>query len=82
MDALTLGVGALAELLFTTNTEPDTLNDADALAAINRALAACGSDLTVCAAEVGAELAAHPEVACSRYTRCVLLASRLTGVEA
>lgn len=77
-----LTVPALAALLFLADTEPLTLDDDAALAAIDRALSLCDCDLTRAAAEVGGEIAEHPECAGPRMARCVVRAARLLKVEA
>jgi hypothetical protein len=77
-----LTIPALAALLFLADTEPLTLDDAAALDAIDRALSLCDCDLTRAAAEVGGEIAEHPECAGPRMARCVTRAARLLKVEA
>lgn len=76
----TLDAVALASLLFLADVEPLTLDDEAALAAIDWALTRCGCDLTVCAADVYAEIGAHPECASPRMSRCVVRAARLLAV--
>jgi hypothetical protein len=78
----TLDAVALASLLFLSDVEPLLLDDDAALAAIDRALSACDCDLARCAADVGAEIGAHPECASPRMARCVVRAARLLEVEA
>ena len=75
-----LTVPALAALLFLDDTEPLTLDDTAALAAIDRALSLCDCDLTRAAAEVVGEIAEHPECAGPRMARCTVRAARLLEV--
>lgn len=79
---VTLSVSVMAELLFLSDLEPLELSDAAALVAIDRSLCACGCDVTRAAAEVGGEIAEHPECAGPRLARCVVRAARMVGTEA
>lgn len=74
-----LTAGITAELLYLADVEPNVTDEASALAAIDRALAAHHDNLTECTADVSAMLCgewANP----MRWSRCVLMASRLCGV--
>jgi hypothetical protein len=78
----TLDAAAIAALLFLADVEPLTLDDAGALAAIDRSLAECGCDLARCADDVYTEMANHPEYTSPRMARCVVRAAQLLKVEA
>lgn len=69
-----------AEALFLANVEPLGLSDDEALTAIDRSLKLYGGDADVCAAEVWAEIADHPDCSYGRWNRCVTRAAKLLGV--
>lgn len=69
-----------AEALFLANVEPLGLSDDEALTAIDRSLKLYGGDVDVCAAEVWAEIADHPDCGYGRWNRCVTRAAKLLGV--
>jgi len=71
-----------ANALFLADVGDLALSDDDALTAIDRALAARHDDLTACVAEVCGEIGDHPECAGPRWSRCVVRAFRLIGMEA
>lgn len=71
-----------ANALFLGDAGDLALSDDDALTVIDRALTDRNDDLTRCAAEVCGEIGDHPECAGPRWSRCVVRAFRLIGVEA
>lgn len=77
----TLTVAAYAELLFLAAAEPSAMSDADALAAIDYVLTTYHCDLRAVAAAVAHEYGeSWAGAAAGRMSRCVVVASRLTGV--
>lgn len=78
---VTLSSIALAMLLYIGDGEPLDLDDADALAAIDRALTEMHCNMLRCSARVSGYWDEHPEGAGPRWRRCEQRAARLTGVQ-
>lgn len=78
---LTLDVATVAELLYhALGIDPDALDDDQAAQVIAAELDAVGCDMNRCCADVAADVADHYDGG-QRYSRCVLAAGRLCGVE-
>lgn len=72
---------AYAELLFLAKGEPSAMSDADAIAAVGHVLAEYHCDLRAVASAVAHEYGeSWAGMAAARMSRCVVVASRLTGV--
>lgn len=73
----------IAELLFLSKGEPNTMSDAAAVAAIDYVLATFRCDLAACVAAVALEYGeSWAGAAAARMSRCVVVATRLVGTEA
>lgn len=79
-DHVTLNVGALAELVFLSGTDPDALDDDGVMAIVGTMLRRLGCDMRECAAEVGDLMGAGRETTGPLFNRCVTRAARLLGV--
>ena len=76
---VTLSQGATAELLYLADVEPNRVDEAAALAAIDRALTAHHDDLDECAADAS-KMLCDEWVNPARWSRCFAYAARLCGV--
>lgn len=71
-----------AELLALAPDVPPGMTDDEAIAAIDKVLAAHRCNLKACVEELAQEYGEHPDVMAARMSRCVALAARLLEVEA
>lgn len=79
-DHIALDLGPVAQLLYVADIEPHGATDVAAIEAIDHALTDYGCDMARVGAEVEGDLADHPG-SCARWSRCLTLAARLTGVK-
>lgn len=78
---IVLDQSAVAELLFLAKGEPSVMSDATAVAAIDYVLGAYHCNLKTVTSAVALEYGeSWAGMAAARMSRCVVVASRLTGV--